>query len=61
MLFTSGTESDWNINCSSLAWSASCSTSSYLRRLDKHNAVTGKTHEASASEMYIKICHYTTR
>ena len=50
-------ESDPNSNCSSLAWSASCPSSSYPRRRDKRitrNAVAWKTHAASASEIRIK-------
>ena len=61
MLLAFGSESDPNSNCSSLAWSASFPSSSYKlypRRRDKRisrNAVAGKIHAASASEMYISL------
>ena len=60
-LLAFGSESNQNSNCSSLAWSTSCPSSSYLRHQDKHNVVARKTHAASASEMHIKISRYTTR
>ena len=54
-LLAFGRESDPNSNCScSLAWSASCPSSSYRRRRDKRisrNAIAGKTYAVSASEM----------
>ena len=65
MLLAFGSENDRNSNCSSLAWSASCPSSSYKlypRSRDKRmsrNAVTGKTHAASASEMHISLHDYS--
>ena len=64
MLLAFGSENDPNSNCSSLAWSTSCPSSSYKlypRNRDKRislNAVAGKTHAASASEMHISLHDY---